>query len=574
MIFKSASKHPVFLRTRLSPGLLAAWILFGICIAGFQGPQACWAYTPDSPEVKAMVDRGVAYLETADVRNNGERILIAYAHLKCKYDPEAPVVRKGIDVAVNFADRVAKEGSAHEHSRTYVIGVAVLLLAEADPILYRDSLEKLQRHLTEIQQSGGGFGYPGKEEGDISQTQYAILATWTLDRNGIALDYSRVIKTIQFLLRVQDTSGGWPYTAQDPGPGKPRIRQKKVDYSMGLAGGCSLLIAGDALRVWGQTEDENDPGIPGLPKAIKLYKEDTNKARRKTTSVSPQPIKGSLAFLDQFLLDANYKRSGVDWYYYIVYSLERYESFVEIANARTKDKSPAWYNRIVDQLREYENKKTGGWTDRAHTSPAASTAFALLFLIRSTQKTIFTIGAGTMGGGQGFPKDTTNLRVDGTQIKGQPVATQVTDLLSILEEDGGGDVEGKSIPDDLQLASDPNDRRAQIDRLERLVRGSQFYQARRVAAKLLGKSDEMRVVPSLIYALSDLDNPTRRFARDGLRFISRKFDGMGDMPDRPEDVEDAELMGQWNQTIKEIQSKWRQWYQSVDPTYIFLDYDS
>ena len=79
-------------------------------------------------------------------------------------------------------------------------------------------------------------------------------------------------------------------------------------------------------------------------------------------------------------------------------------------------------------------------------------------------------------------------------------------------------------------------RSAQLDRLERLVRGSRSYQARRVAAKLLGLSDELRVVPALIFALSDPDDVVREYARDGLRFISRKFEGFG-MPDKPNNSE-------------------------------------
>ncbi len=530
----------------------------------------CLAYTPEDPVVQKMVDRGVAYLETTKPRGHGEQILAAYAHLKCKHDPDVPMVKKGIEEAVKFSK---SDKSVSDHERTYILGVAVLLLAEVDPNVYRDELEKLQKMLFKIQQPGGGFGYPGSEAGDISQTQYAMLAIWTLDRNGIPLDYAKVVKTIMFLLRAQDLSGGWPYTARDPGPGGKNVAQKDVSYSMGLAGGSSLLIAGDSLRLWGQTDNDDDPGIPGMPDAIKLYKEDKNKSRRKNTAISQQPIKNSIAFLGRYTTNSPYKRPArKDWYYYIIYTRERYESFIEIAYGLPKDKSPAWYNQGVEDLKKYQNEK-GGWNDIAHTTPTGSTSFALLFLIRSTQKAIFSVGAGAMGGGLGFPKDTTNLKVDGTQIKAQSANVSVLEMLKALEDDGGSDVEGKSIPDNLQLDRDPKVRRAQIDRFERLVRGSRSYQARRVAAKLLGKSDEMRVVPALIYALGDLDTPTRRFARDGLRFISRKFDGMGKMPDRPRDIDDAEAIGQWNQEISEIQDKWRRWYRSVDPTYVCLDYD-
>ena len=100
-----------------------------------------------------------------------------------------------------------------------------------------------------------------------------------------------------------------------------------------------------------------------------------------------------------------------------------------------------------------------------------------------------------------------------------------------------------------------------LDRLERLVRGSQKWQARRVAARLLGMSDELRVVPALIFALSDPDRSVRRYARDGLRFISRKFDGYG-MPDDPT-----------NPQLMSAQRKWREWYRTMHPGYVFIDED-
>ena len=91
------------------------------------------------------------------------------------------------------------------------------------------------------------------------------------------------------------------------------------------------------------------------------------------------------------------------------------------------------------------------------------------------------------------------------------------------------------------------------------MRGSKSWQARRVAARLLGKSDEMRVVPALIYALTDGDKMVKRLARDGLRFISRKFDGYG-MPDDPTG----------SQTFNG-QRKWRQWYLTMFPDHVFLE---
>ena len=135
-----------------------------------------------------------------------------------------------------------------------------------------------------------------------------------------------------------------------------------------------------------------------------------------------------------------------------------------------RDLSPSWYNQVVDQLKQTQ-AADGGWTDRSKTRPPVSTAFALLFLIRSTQKTIFTMSQGSLQGGYGLPKDTTDIRVDGGSIKGRPVAAQVTDMLDILEKDGAGETEGKSIPDDLELDTDPAVRAAQMGSSRKIGKG-------------------------------------------------------------------------------------------------------
>ena len=132
-------------------------------------------------------------------------------------------------------------------------------------------------------------------------------------------------------------------------------------------------------------------------------------------------------------------------------------------------------------------------------------------------------------------------------------------MLDLLEGDGADELDGKALDDRAVLATDPVERSAQLDRLERLVRGSKSWQARRVAARLLGTSDDLRVVPALIFALSDPDKIVRNYARDGLRFISRTFEGFG-MPDEPT-----------NAQLRQAQRKWRQWYLTMKPGYVFLD---
>ena len=516
-------------------------------------------YSPDHPVVQRMVDRGCAYLEglPPEKENKGAAVFLAYAHYKAKHDETAPIVVAGIKAAKSLANEA--NGGHHSHKINYDNAVATLLLAAVDVNANRSYLEKLQRYFHDVQRPNGGFTYEDEKKGDTSQTQYALLAIWTLDRAGLPLDYSRVGNAMKWLFRVQDASGGWPYLGVDPGPGKSLLTQKRVDYSMALAGASSLLIAGDALRVWGDTTaEENDPGIPGLPKAIKLYKEDKNEVRRKRSTISKQPIFSSIGRMQAWVKKNPYKRSAkIDYFYYQLYTQERYESFIEIASGAEKAKSPAWYNRGVEELKKYQSAE-GGWTDRTHSPPSARTAFAILFLVRSTQKAIFTVAGGGAIGGQGFSQDVEQAKLVGGKSVSPKAHQAVEDLLKLLEDDGDANG-GKSIPEALPLSNNPKERSAQLDRLERLLRGSNSWQARRVAAKTLGKSDEMRVVPAMIFALSDRDEPVKRYARDGLRFISRKFEGFG-MPDKPDDTE-----------IRTAQENWRKWYRTLKPGFVFLD---
>ena len=59
--------------------------------------------------------------------------------------------------------------------------------------------------------------------------------------------------------------------------------------------------------------------------------------------------------------------------------------------------------------------------------------------------------------------------------------------------------------------------------------------------------------PILIYALSDPDRGVALAARDGLRFISRKFDGVG-LPDKFTPAEQTSAI-----------DAWQRWYRTVRP---------
>ncbi len=537
-----------------------AWVIVG-CLGVLFTPGDSKAYTPEDPTVQKLVNSGIKYLENYDrkIEFDGERILVAYAHFKVEHDEQAPLVKAGLAAAEKIV-ALASRGKLREHGGNYDVAITVIFLASVNPEKYRSHLETLQRYLFNVQKGNGTFTYNHEDEGDVSQTQYALLAIWTLDRAGIPLDYAKVAKTIGWILRVQDPTGGWPYRTIDPGVGKGLVSQKGLSSSMALAGASSVLIAGDALRLWGDTSSDDDPGIAGLPKAIKIYKEDSNQGRRNRIKLSKEPIFRSIKGMEAWRAKRGFVKTGtLGWFYYYLYTMERYESFVEIAHGRAKDSSPAWYNQGVEELMKRQDA-SGGWVERSYSQPHVKTSFAILFLIRSTQKAIFTPAGGGAIGGQGFKGDISKQKLVGGKAVEDKPAQAVSEMLDLLDgEDGEIDV--RSMAEAMKLPNDPKSRSTQLDRLERMVRGSRQWQARRVAAIVLGKSGEMRSVPSLIYALSDPDKSVRRYARDGLRMISRKFEGF-ELSDDPDDAE-----------LAKAQDSWRDWYRSMNPGYVFLDTD-
>jgi len=560
------------------------WASVAVVFLSFQlllgvNASRAFAYSPDDPVVQAMVDKGVAYLEglskeDLNLKNygdpEGQPMLIAYAILKASGDTSAPLVQNGIENALAYTKRIQANVSrsrGHGHKSIYEMSVAIMLLAEVDPQGYASELRSLADTLLSEQMSHGGYGYHGEPHGDSSQVQYVSLAMWTLDRVGVEFDYERAGRLIGWLVRTQDPSGYWTYKPQDPGANKGLIAQNRTALSIStcLAGGSALLITADVLRQWGATEGMTVT-IDGLPKAVKQVVTDPtaeqkrNATKKQAAKVPTDTIRGSIGRLEQYRAQNPFRRTGAaDWFYYMMYTLERYESFMEFAKPSSKSNN-AWYDEGVTMLMKLQDS-SGSWgvSDASLSSGPVSTAFAILFLIRSTKKSIAKASQGTVAGGFGLPKDTSKIVVSGTQIKGEPTAEAVTDLLSLLEADAADTSEQKSIPDDMMLETEPQRRRQQLDRLDRLVRGSQSWQSRRVAAKLLGKSDELSVVPALIFALSDPDTVVRRSAMDGLRFISRKFDA-GDLPDKPTPEE-----------IRKAQRQWRDWYLTIYPGYTFLD---
>ena len=550
----------------------AAWML-GVLIAVTlaPAPRIAQAYSPEHPVVKAMVERGIQHIEDhfqdsnkRSTMSEGGIMLAAYAHHKVESDPANPVVQAGLAVARERVESVRRtNGLRHSAEITYECSVALLLMIDVDPKGMASEIQYLGNALIATQKPHGGFGYLNEQKGDISQTQYCVLAMWTMDQADFDVPKASMGRAVEYLLRVQDPSGRFGYKGNDSGAIGRRVAQDNMQsHSLTTAGAGSILIGGDFFGFW-RSGKAMKPEIEGLPPALEEVEDvEEMRRRRETFQVPDDTLLEYVNLTERFMQTTPYRMpNGRSWHYYYIYTLERYKSFLEVARG-AQEKEPAWYNEVVEMLRAKQDGD-GGWgnydTDRQNTDASISTSFAVLFLIRSTKKAIGDIGEGLLAGGYGLPDDLTNIRVEGTQIKPPASQVAVNDLLGLLEKDVSGKLDGNSIPQNLKLAKDPKERKQQLARLERVIRGSESYKSRQVAMRLLAQSDELSAVPTLIYGLTDPDKTAKRYARDGLRFISRRFTGFGLSAD-PEPSE-----------VNRAVDDWKDWYLQFDPGYIFIE---
>ena len=128
----------------------------------------------------------------------------------------------------------------------------------------------------------------------------------------------------------------------------------------------------------------------------------------------------------------------------------------------------------------------------------------------------------------------------------------MSDLIQILED--------PDHPDHAQYLSDPRSLDIvlgkagdqDVVRLQQLIRGGEPG-VRRTAVRMLARRRSLDDVPALLFAMTDPDRPVVLAAREGLRFVSRRFDGYG----LPDDYTDRARF--------DVIEDWKEWYRTVRP---------
>jgi hypothetical protein len=527
-----------------------------------------FALTPDSPEVKALVKKGLDFLERGGgggpqmaigAERTGEKVLVGLAFLKAG-KPEHAFVKEAV--------QVASRGIPEDN---YTLGLCIMLLTELDEKQqnkeHLPTIQKLADEFVSRQQPSGAFGYyPNDGKGDTSQMQYAALGLWNAKYAGAKFPQATVERLLDFLIRVQDPTGSWCYNGTDPGSYQ-RVNQVGVSHSLTAAGLGAVCICADMLGINQRRNDEEVPEETGLPTALKVMK----KAKAQLPAEAAPDTKIDPALVDRAIKDGerwltqNYKiETGVPWNYYYLYGLERAEAYREWYFTKRLAKEPKWYNDGVAFLAR--RNQAGGWA--GDHSAKVSTSFAILFLLRSSYKVIVAkndLGEGVLTSGKGLPTDLSQVSVKRGKVIDSALAAEAEDLTELLNDPDNPELTRiLENNEDFKLDADSTKRSNQIVQLRNLVSAGN-WEARMLAVRGLGKVRDLDNVPSLLFALTDPDGRVVSEADNALRFISRKLQGVG-MPADP-DTKTPE----GRKEIEAARKVWREWYLSIRPDAELID---
>lgn len=507
------------------------------------------ALNPESPKVRAIVDKAVTYLRGEDGKSEtrfGGMALRGMAILKATRNKKDPDVQAMAAKVAQIAKLPPDRLKSYDPMQ-YGLGIACMFLCALDANQYQTEIANLTEALALNQKSDGSWTYNANgSHGDTSQTQYGCMASWVAYKKAkVPVNPQVFEKAMTWLMRTQNQNGSFSYQPESRG-------ERRASISLTAAGAGSILICAEALGLLEKSpaRDVNSP----LRKVTKA-----GVAGPVRTAIPKANVMASVGRANAYF-DGNFSWNQDVSFYYFMYAMERYKTFLDISKGIEEGDNlePEWYNQGVLLLEKQQSAK--GSFIKTENGPVIGTSFAVLFLMRSTKMTFESTIEGLVRGGYGLPKDVSTLRegedgeVIGTEIKGA-----LDDVLALIEQGDDTDYEllVNKLADVKIEKVDPRKRDAQMELLRKKVTSPNFAE-RLVAVRALARDNNLDVAPGLIYALTDPDDRVAIEARNGLRFISRKFDGFR-MPDEPNEAQK-----------KAAQQAWKDWLRSIRPNAKFI----
>lgn len=492
-------------------------LLIEIPASAFDGPRQ----STKVPRFDAAVDKGLVYLRgmvAKKEQHDGHLILAAYAMVKCGVPKTDAFVAHAIQEAVSrSAGGTYRPMSAYDH--IYGAGVDSMLLADIDGDQYKPNLQLIANYVQSAQRADGSWSESPTAPGDVSMSQYGVLALWACQRAGCELSPESLDRAADFLMRKGNGDGGWGYrpgTTQGPGMGAST-------HNMTMAGGgavgvCRLLLHG--LRNPPKPEKKEGDVLPAG-----LTKIDPFADAGQFGSQFPN----YKAMLGAGVMDARVDRafgwnltnlqkvSRVEHNIYYYYCLERAAAVGNLGNINGED----WFIFFGDGLLTLQAEDGSFHT---HTGPVVGTSFALLYYMRSTDQILKKMyGLGQQLADRGNPF--------GDKKKKEPTELDrlIADIakMDIPELDESSTEVADEIVQSVLAIDNPEDLVGQEDQLKSLMKHPNA-KVRSAAVWALGRTGDFKLVPLMLDGIRDNSVEVNVEAIQALRFIARKPKGFGE----------------------------------------------
>lgn len=468
----------------------------------------------------------------------GETALIALAMLKSDVPPGDPALASCFAlIRKRFVSGVYQPEQRGGHD-IYEAAAVALALSNLDVAARRAELAAVADYLIGLQKANGSWDYAARAHGDTSISQYAVLGLWEAENGGTAVPPEVWDRAAQWFMSVQSPEGSWNYHRDEA--------SQPETLSMTAAGVGSLLICQRQLARYRRGGESGSSMLTALSLEGTRVRYDVTTANARIE----QAVRRGMAWLGSNFTTGNNAVIGQSSYY-ALYGIERIGGLAD----RDTLGRVNWF----DQGRRFiqsSQRGDGAW-DAMHGA-IPNTAWAILFLTKATAKTIRKIevkslGAGTLLGGRGLPRDLSNLTVAGGRVVSRPMNGAVEGMLAALEDPRAenadsalGGLVGR------YRTGGPAALRPHKDRFRKLL-GDRDPGLRRVAAWSLARTADLDAVPALIDALTDPDESVVTVAREGLQLLSRKINALG--PPSPSTSPQRQ----------EAARRWRAWYATVRP---------
>jgi hypothetical protein len=507
------------------------------------------------PRFDAAVERGVAFLRQKDELLHGaEHILVAYAYYKCGIPKTDPVIQGALAAA---AGRAAPAGytpvGAYDH--IYGAGVDAMLLADLDKDRYVDNLQSIANYVQRTQRGNGSWSDSANAPGDVSMTQYAVLALWACQRAGAQVSPETVERAADWLLKSGNGDGGWGYRpGTNQGPGAGRSTHNMTMAASGSLGICRIMLHGS--RPIGKKTEKAELAFGALEKV----EEEIEPGEVKPAFTGHNPA------IDAGTLDGRVDRafawnmgnfqpvSRVEHNMYFYYCIERAAAVGDLGKINGVD----WYVVYGDGLLTLQGQDGAFQT---HTGPTVGTALALLYYMRSTGQILKDLyGRGQQRGDKGNPFGDKKKAKEPSELDLLLASMENIDFSKLDENDS-------SIADDVVLSvqsiDDPKKLVGEVDRLKKLIRHPNA-QVRRSVYWALGRTGDFKLVPQMLEGIKDPNVDVNIEAEMALRFIARRPNGFGMSLDPlaglgPTDPPEQRLRNANDWRTKALK-RWSDWY--------------